>query len=142
MPTDMTESNDEWQDIRNDVVDVYSNFFDFYEFSKKEYINFMSLVFYIKQYTNNVYLLQPYDIINKYDVYKGIVTDKNIIKLSNSIFNCDEYNLIQDMCKFEKLSIGDELNNGIEDTHPGISGHKKISEIIIKHLIKNDSNFI
>jgi hypothetical protein len=142
MPKDMTESNDEWQDIRNDVVDVYSNFFDFYEFSKKEYINFMSLVFYIKQYTNNVYLLQPYDIINKYDVYKGIVTDKNIIKLSNSIFNCDEYNLIQDMCKFEKLSIGDELNNGIEDTHPGISGHKKISEIIIKHLIKNDSNFI
>ena len=142
MSTDMTESNDEWQDIRNDVVDVYSDFFDFFEFSKKEYINFMSLIFYIKQYTNNVYLLQPYDIINKYDVYEGMITDENIIKLSDSTFNCDEYNLIQDMSKFEKLSLGDELNTGIEDTHPGISGHKKISEIIIKHLIKNDRNFI
>jgi len=142
MPTDMTESNDEWQDIRNDVVDVYSNFFDFYEFSKKEYINFMSLVFYIKQYTNNVYLLQPYDIINKYDVYKGIVDDRNIIKLSDSTFNCNEYNFIQDMCELEKLSLGHELNNGSRDTHPGISGHKKLSEIIIKHLTKYESNII
>ena len=46
------------------------------------------------------------------------------------------------MCKNEKLSIGDELNNGKENTHPGISGHKKLSEIIIKHLIKYESNII
>jgi hypothetical protein len=46
------------------------------------------------------------------------------------------------MCKNEKLSLGDELNNGMADTHPGISGHKKLSEIIIKHLTKYESNII
>jgi hypothetical protein len=68
--------------------------------------------------------------------------DTNIIKLSHNEFNLNEYELIQDMCKNEKLSIGHELNNGIEDTHPGISGHKKISEIIIKHLFKHAINII
>jgi hypothetical protein len=46
------------------------------------------------------------------------------------------------MCKNEELSLGHELNKGTEDTHPGILGHKKLSEIIIKHLISNESNSI
>jgi hypothetical protein len=102
----------------------------------------MSLISYIKQYTNNIYLLQPYDVINKYNIYNGMVSDENIIKLSDFTFNCKEYRFIQDMCKSEKLSLGDELNNGTQDTHPGISGHKKLSEIIIKHLLKYESNTI
>jgi hypothetical protein len=141
-PNDLTEDNAEWHDIKKDVINSYYNFCNFEEFGKKEYVNLMSLISYIKQHTNNIYLLQPYDIINKYNIYKGIVTDRNIIKLSDSTFNCKEYSFIQDMCKNEKLSLGDELNNGIEDTHPGISGHKKISEIIVKHLIKYESNII
>jgi len=139
---DNTEDNVEWHLIKKDVINSYFNFCNFEEFAKKEYINLMSLIYYIKQYTNNIYLLQPYDIINKENVYKGLITDRNIIKISDSTFSCKEYNLIQDMCKFEKLSLGDELNNGIEDTHPGISGHKKLSEIIIKHLTKYEINII
>jgi hypothetical protein len=141
-PQDKTEYGTEWNDIKKDVINNYYNFNNFEEFDKKEYINFMSLISYIKQYTNNIYLLQPYDIINKYNIYKEIVMDTNIIKLSHNEFNLNEYELIQDMCKNEKLSIGHELNNGIEDTHPGISGHKKISEIIIKHLFKHAINII
>ena len=141
-PQDKTENGIEWGDIKKDVINSYYNFNNFEEFGKKEYINLMSLIFYIKQYTNNIYLLQPYDIINKYNIYKEIVMDTNIIKLSHNEFNLNEYELIQDMCKNEKLSIGHELNNGIEDTHPGISGHKKTSEIIIKHLFKHAINFI
>ena len=102
----------------------------------------MGLISYIKQYTNKIYLIQPYDIIGKYDIYNGVINDSNIIKLSDTTFKIDEYKLIQDMCKDEKLSLGDELNNGIEDTHPGIIGHSKLAQIIIKHLIKNDRNII
>jgi len=141
-PQDLTEYGTEWNDIKKDVINNYYNFNNFEEFDKKEYINLMSLISYIKKYTNNIYLLQTYDIINKYNVYEGIVMDTNIIKLSDNTFNLNEYDLIQDMCKNEKLSIGHELNNSKEDTHPGISGHKKISEIIIKHLLKHAINII
>jgi hypothetical protein len=141
-PMDKTEDDTQWHHIKKNVIDYYYNFSNFGEFFKKEYINLMSLISYIKQYTNSIYLLQPYDVINKYNIYDGMVTDENIIKLSDSTFNCKEYSFIQDMCKNEKLSLGDELNNGMADTHPGISGHKKLSEIIIKHLIKYESNII
>jgi hypothetical protein len=141
-PNDNTENNPEWHEIKKDVINTYFNFCNFGEFEKKEYVNLMSLILYIKQYTNKIYLIQPYDIINKYNLYNELINDSNIIKLSDSTFKQSEYKLIQDMCKYEKISLGDELNNGIEDTHPGIAGHKKLSEIIIKHLIKNGRNFI
>ena len=141
-PNDNTENNPEWHDIKEDVINSYFNFCNFSEFDKKEYINLMGLISYIKQYTNKIYLIQPYDIIGKYDIYNGVINDSNIIKLSDTTFKIDEYKLIQDMCKDEKLSLGDELNNGIEDTHPGIIGHSKLAQIIIKHLIKNDRNII
>lgn len=141
-PKDQTEYGTEWNDIKKDVINNYYNFNNFDEFSKKEYIGLMGLISYIKTYTNKIYLIQPYDVVNKYGLYYNIINDTNIIKLSDNTFNLNEYNLIQDMCKNEKLSIGHELNNGIEDTHPGISGHKKISEIIIKHILKHAINII
>lgn len=141
-PQDKTEHNKEWYDIKNNVIDYYFNFCNFEEFHKKEYINLMGLIAYIKQYTNHIYLIQPYDVIKKYNLYNTLITDSNIIKLSDNTFKINEYTLIQDMCRDEKLSLGDELNNGNQDTHPGLSGHKKLSEIIIKHLINNESNTI
>jgi len=141
-PNDNTEDNSEWYDIKNDVTNSYYNFCNFDEFFKKEYIDLMGLISYIQKYTNKIYLIQPYDIIDKYNAYTKLLNDSNIIKLSDNTFNLNEYDLIQDMCKNEKLSIGHELNNGKEDTHPGISGHKKLSEIIIKHLLKHAINII
>lgn len=141
-PHDKTENNKEWYEIKNDVVDTYFNFLNFEEFNKKEYINLMGLISYIKQHTRHMYLIQPYEMINKYNIFNQLITDVNIIKLSDNTFKINEYNLIQDMCKNEELSLGHELNKGTEDTHPGISGHKKLSEIIIEHLINNDSNSI
>lgn len=141
-PNDKTEDGMEWGNIKKDVIDNYYNFNNFDEFFKKEYINLMSLVSYIKQKQAKIYFIQPYDVINKYGLYHNLINYRNIIKLSDSTFNLNEYKLIQDMCKNEKLSIGHELNNSMEDTHPGISGHKKLSEIIIKHLIQHESNII
>jgi len=139
---DTTEDNAEWYDIKKDVINSYFNFCNFDEFDKKEYINLMGLISYIQKYTNKIYLIQPYDIIDKYNAYTKLLNDSNIIKLSDNTFKSNEYKLIENMCKYEKLSLGDELNNGIEDTHPGIEGHKKLSEIIIKHLLKHAINII
>jgi hypothetical protein len=141
-PQDKTEEGTIWDDIRKNVIDNYYNFNNFDEFFKKEYINLMSLLFYIKQKNASIYLIQPNDIINRHGLYDNLINYENIIKLSDNTFHLNEYDFIQDMCKNEKLSIGDELNNGKADTHPGISGHKKLSEIIIKHLIKYESNII
>lgn len=139
---DQTENNPEWLAIKKDVVNTYLNFCKFGEFEKKEYLNLMSLISYIKKYTNEIYLIQPYDILNKYNLFTNLVTDTNIIKLSDASFKKSEYLLIQDMCEFEMLSLGDELNNGTKDTHPGISGHRKIYEIILNHLANNERHFI
>jgi hypothetical protein len=139
---DQTENNYEWREIKNDVVNTYLNFCNFGEFAKKEYLNLMGLISYIKTYTDNIYLIQPYDVLNKYGLFTNLITKSNIIKLSDPSFKKAEYLLIQDMCKFENLSLGDELNNGTEDTHPGISGHYKIYEIILNHLTNNESNLI
>ena len=109
-PNDKTEDGPAWNDIKKDVIDTYYNFNNFDYFFKKEYINLMSLVSYIKQKEAKIYLIQPYDIINKYGLYNNLINYRNIIKLSDSTFNCKEYILIQDMCKNEKLSLGDELN--------------------------------
>jgi hypothetical protein len=136
-PNDKTENNKEWHEMKNDIVKNYYDFCNFDEFSKKEYMNLIGLISYIKHYTNKIYLIQPNDKINKYGLYNILINYTNIIKLSDSTFNLNEYNTIEDMCKNEKLSVGYELNNGIEDTHPGISGHKKLAEIIIKHIKKN-----
>ena len=141
---DKTENNSDWLDIKKDVVNYFYNFCDFEEFSKKEFINFFSLISYIKNYTDEIYLIQSDELQNKikpYKIYQNLLTDKNIIKLKDISFE-NEYQLIQDMCKHEKLSIGDELNKGYEDTHPGITGHKKLAEIIIKHLKFNGRNII
>jgi hypothetical protein len=141
-PQDKTEDSIEWLDIKKNVINNYYNFSNFDEFFKKEYINLMSLIFYIKQKTNKIYLIQPFDITHRYGLYDNLINYENIIKLSDSSFNENEYDFIQDMCKNEKLSIGNELNNGNENTHPGISGHRKLAEIIIKHLKKYGSNII
>lgn len=145
-PEDKTETSDEWNFIKKDVINNYYNFHDFELFDKKESINFMSLISYIKTNGGLVYLLQPYDFINRMGRYNGIfndtISDNDIIKLKHTSFLKEEYYLIQDMCEYEKLSIGDELNNGKKDTHPGISGHLILSEIIIKQISKKINNKI
>lgn len=139
---DQTENNPEWREIKKDVINTYLNFCNFDEFAKKEYLNLMGLISYIKNQTDKIYLIQPYDVLNKYNVFTNLIGESNIIKLSDPSFKKPEYLLIQDMCEFEKLSLGDELNNGTKDTHPGIRGHHKIYEIILKHLTDNERNTI
>lgn len=139
-PEDKTEEGSEWYDIKNDVINNYYNFHNFELFDKQESINFMSLISYIKNKGGQVYLLQPYDFIirmGRYnDIFFDTISEEDIIKLQHKSFLNEEYELIQDMCKNEKLSIGHELDNGREDTHPGISGHSILSEIVIKKIAK------
>ncbi len=139
-PEDKTEQGSEWYDIKKDVVNNYYNFHNFEIFDKKESINLMSLISYIKSNGGQVYLLQPADFIYRMGRYNGIfsdvILDEDIIKLEHKTFSQESYQLIQDFCKNEKLSIGHELNDGKEDTHPGISGHSILSEIVIKHISK------
>jgi hypothetical protein len=131
-PTDKTEEGSEWNSIRKDVIDHYYNFHSFDFFDKKEYIELMSLIMYIKNMNAEIYFLQPYDILSKNkkyeDIFNNIVNETDIIKLGNN------YKLIEDMCFYEKISIGDELKDGIKDSHPGVSGHEVLSNIIVKHI--------
>lgn len=139
-PEDKTEEGSEWYDIKKDVINNYYNFHNFEFFDKNESINLMSLISYIKNKGGQVYLLQPNEFIYRMGRYNGIfsdtILDEDIIKLQHKTFSQDSYELIQDFCKNEKLSIGDELNDGTEDTHPGITGHSILSEIVIKHISK------
>jgi len=139
-PEDKTEEGSEWNCIRKDVIDHYYNFHSFDFFDKKEYINFMSLISYIKSMESEVYLLQTYDFIHRIGIYNGIfgniIEENNVIKLTDKNFINNSYELIQDMCLSEGISIGDELEDGIKDSHPGVSGHKLLSKIIINHIKK------
>ena len=95
---------------------------------------------YIKNMKAQIYFLQPYDLLNKIERYKkifnGTIEECDIIKLQNDSMLNKNYKLIEDKCFYEKISIGHELNDGIKDSHPGISGHNVLSEIIINHIKK------
>jgi hypothetical protein len=139
-PDDKTEIGNAWESIKKDVVNNYYNFHNFELFDIKESINFMSLISYIKSMESEVYLLQPYDFIHRMGRYEGIfgniIEENNIIKLTHKNFINNSYELIEDMCLSEGTSIGDELEDGITDSHPGVSGHKLLSKIIINHIKK------
>ena len=133
---DATETSKEYKSIRNDIINMFYEFVDEGQFKTKEYINFMNLLFYFKTKNIPFFILQPKSIDQVSYLFNDIINENNIINIVDETFKVESYDFIQDMCKNEKLSIGDELDGVIEDTHPGISGHKKMSEIIIKHMEK------
>ena len=133
---DATETSKEYKSIRKDIINMFYEFIDEGQFKTKEHINFMNLLFYLKTKNIPFFILQPKSLDQTSYLFNDIFDEHNVIKIVDESFNVESYDFIQHMCKAEKLSIGDELNNEIEDTHPGISGHKKMSEIIIKHMEK------
>jgi len=139
-PTDKTEKGNEWDSIKKDVIENYYNFHNFELFDKEEYIKLMSLIMYIKNMKAQIYFLQPYNLLNKIEKYEkifnNIIEERDIIKLETNLIINNNYKLIEDMCISEKISIGHELNDGIQDSHPGVSGHNVLSEIIINHIKK------
>ena len=139
-PTDKTEKGNEWDSIRKDVIDNYYNFHNFELFDKEEYIKLMSLIMYIKNMKAQIYFLQPYDLLNKIEryenIFNGTIEECDIIKLETESMLNKNYKLIEDMCFYENISIGHELNDGIKDSHPGVSGHEILSKIIINHINK------
>jgi hypothetical protein len=133
---DATETSKEYKNIREDIVNMFYEFVDEGQFKTKEYINFMNLLFYLKTKNIPFFILQPKSIDQISYLFNDIFDEQNVIEIADESFNVKSYDFIQHMCKAEKLSIGDELDGIVEDTHPGISGHKKMSEIIIKHMEK------
>jgi hypothetical protein len=133
---DATETSKEYKSIRKDIINMFYEFVDEGQFKTKEYINFMNLLFYLKTKNIPFFILQPKSIDQNSHLFNDILDEHNVIEITDESFNIKSYDFIQHMCKAEKLSIGDELNGIVEDTHPGISGHKKMSEIIIKHMEK------
>jgi hypothetical protein len=132
---DFTEDSNDWYEIKKDVIKNYYDFCNFDEFFKKEHINFMSLIDYIKKYTNNFYIIHYNVIKNKLPSELFKIDNVNLIKIKDKSFkNKSEYEEISDMSELENLSIEDEMNNGIKDTHMGISGHKKMAEIICSQI--------
>ena len=133
---DVTEVSEEFKKVRKKIVNMFYEFIDHEQFKIKEYINFMNLLFYFKTKNIPFFILQPKSIDKTSYLFNDVFDEHNIINISDPSFKVESYDFMQHMCKSEKLSIGDELNGIIEDTHPGISGHKKISEIVIKHMEK------
>lgn len=123
-----------WRKYKKDIISYYEKFWDFEEFEFKEWINFFSLLVYIKSYTNHVYLIH-YDrlFIDKipYLNIEKFLSDQNFIKLIHPKSKI-QYKYIEDLCKKEKISIGDIT--GVFDSHPNLSGHKIIYQIIREHL--------
>jgi hypothetical protein len=134
---DITEVDVIWKKIKDDIITYYERFWDYSKFKFKEYVNFMSLINYIKQRTNNVFIIQ-YDEIFSIEYVKfgeNLLSEENLIKLTHPSFEKGKvYDNIWHMAEFEKISIGDVM--GITDTHLNIDGHVILSEIIIKHLNK------
>ena len=134
---DITEADTVWKKTKDDIITFYERFWDYGKFKFKEYIDFMSLVSYIKQKTNNIFLIQYNEILNheyvKFD--KNLLNKENLIRLTHPTFKKGKvYDNIWHMSESEKISIGDVM--GFVDTHLNIDGHVILSEIIIKHLNK------
>jgi hypothetical protein len=134
---DATEANVIWKNTQNDIKTYYERFWDYNRFRFKEYVNFMSLINFIKQRTNNIFIIQCDEILS-YEYVKfgnNLLDENNLIKLTHPSFEKDKiYDNIWHMSESEKISIGDIMD--IVDTHLNIDGHVILSEIIIKHLNK------
>ena len=127
-----------WRKYKKDIISYYEKFWDFEEFEFKEWINFFSLIIYIKNFTNHVYLIH-YDrlFVNKVPHLKidKFLSEDNFIKLIHPKSKI-QYKYIEELCVKEKISIGD--TTGVHDSHPNLSGHKVIYQIIREHLNKMD----
>jgi hypothetical protein len=134
---DITEMDTVWKKTKKDIFRYYERFWDYGKFRFKEYINFMSLINFLKQRTNNIFIIQ-YDEIFSHEYVKfgnNLLDKDNLIKLTHPSFGKGKvYDNIWHMSESEKISIGDVM--GITDTHLNIDGHVILSEIIIKHLNK------
>lgn len=131
---DIKKDNKYWNKYRKEIISHYEKFWKEEEFKFKEWINFISLIIYIKQYTPHVYLINYYEFLNVAPFVRlkdGLITEKNLIKIIHPTTK-KFYHYIENMCSEEKLSIGDIT--GIIDTHPNLDGHKVLFEIIKTHL--------
>ena len=130
------EKNYFWSKYKKDIISHYEKFWDIEEFEFKEWINFFSLIMYIKNFTNHVYLIH-YDrlFVNKIPHLKidKFLSDENFIKLIHPKSKI-QYKYIEELCVKEKVSIGDIT--GVFDSHPNLAGHKIIYQIIRDHLNK------
>lgn len=134
---DATEDSVIWKNTKNDIQTYYERFWDYKRFRFKEYVNFMSLINFIKQRTDNIFIIQYDEILSDEYVKFGnnLLDENNLIKLTHPSFEKDKiYDNIWHMSESEKISIGDVMD--IVDTHLNIDGHIILSEIIIKHLNK------
>jgi len=134
--SDRTEISEEFKILKPKIIDAVYEFVDEEKFMIKEYINFMNLLFFLKTKNIPFFILQPNSLNGNSYLFNDIFDEHNVIKIADDSFKVESYDFIQNMCENEKISIGDELDGIIVDTHPGISGHKKISEIVIKHMEK------
>ena len=136
------KKNTYWNKYKKDIVSYYEKFWDFDEFEFKEWINFFSLITYIKNFTNHVYLIH-YDrlFVNKVPYLKidKFLSADNFIKLIHPKSKI-QYEYIEELCTKEKISIGDVT--GVPDSHPNLSGHKVIYQIIKEHLNKMDGIYL
>lgn len=134
---DITEVDTVWKKTKDDIITYYERFWDYGKFRFKEYINFMSLINFLKQKTNNIFIIQ-YDEILSHEYVKfdnDLLNKDNLIKLTHPSFKKGKvYDNIWHMSESEKISIGDVM--GVTDTHLNIDGHVILSEILIKHLNK------
>jgi hypothetical protein len=134
--TDITETSEEFKFLKPKMIDAFYEFFNEGQFILKEYINFMNLLFFLKTKNIPFFILQSNSLHPNSHLFNDIFDEHNVIKIADESFKVESYDFIQQMCENEKMSIGDEMGNTHVDTHPGISGHKKISEIVIKHMEK------
>lgn len=133
---DIGHKNVYWKKYRKDIINYYEKFWNHDEFIFKQWINFMNLIMYIKQYTEHIYLINYYEFMALapfVSFKKNLINEENLIKLIHPQTN-NFYNQIEELCFHEKMSIGDVL--GHKDTHPNIEGHKIIFEIVKKHFDK------
>ena len=134
---DITEVDVVWKKTKDDIITYYERFWDYGKFKFKEYVDFMSLINYIKQRTDNFFIIQYDEILNHQFVKFGnnLLGKNNLIKLTHPSFKKGKvYDNIWHMSESEKISIGDVMD--VKDTHLNIDGHVVLSEIIIKHLDK------
>ena len=133
---DIRKENVYWDRNKKKIIEYYENFWDYDEFNLKQWIDFMCLILFIKQHTDNIFLINYSHFINgkprsPIDFEKISLSSKNFIDIIHPETG-KKYDLIEHMCDEEKISIGDIL--GVIDTHPNIEGHQVLFKIISDHF--------
>lgn len=136
---DITDSvrteNIYWKRHRKKIIEYYENFWDYDEFIFKQWVDFTGLIVFIKKYTENIFLINHSHFFNIEPKPKinleNFLSQKNFIEIIHPVSG-KKYDLIENMCEQEKISIGDIL--GFVDTHPNVEGHQVLSKIISDHF--------